>query len=85
MNNESKEKKLEQLALEEITRIKEKYPIGTKVIMRKLHNGILPKPGLLGNVEKIDEFGRIIVRYKVCGTITLIDGLDEFEIYNTCL
>ena len=85
MNNESKEKKLEKLAQEEIIRIKEKYPIGTKVVMTKLHNGTLPRPGLLGNVEKIDEFGRIIIRYKVCGTITLIDGLDDIEIYNTCL
>ena len=45
----------------------------------KSNQSLLP----CSNVEKIDEFGRIIVRYKVCGTITLIDGLDEFEIlYN---
>lgn len=65
---------------EEIQQIKDKYKIGTKVKMNKLANRPIPKPGLLGNIEKIDEFGNIVVRYKTLGTETLVEGVDDFEL-----
>lgn len=65
---------------EEIQQIKDKYKIGTKVKMNKLANRPISKPGLLGNIEKIDEFGNIVVRYKTLGTETLVEGVDDFEL-----
>lgn len=65
---------------EEIQQIKDKYKIGTKVKMNKLANRPIPKPGLLGNIEKIDEFGNIVVRYKTLETETLVEGVDDFEL-----
>lgn len=65
---------------EEIQQIKDKYKIGTKVKMNKLADRPIPKPGLLGNIEKIDEFGNIVVRYKTLGTETLVEGVDDFEL-----
>ena len=68
------------LTQEEIQRIKDRYKVGSKIKINKLNNRPLPKPGLLGNVEMVDEFGKIIVRYKTLGTITLTEGDDEFEL-----
>lgn len=68
------------LTQEEIQRIKDRYKVGSKIKINKLSNRPLPKPGLLGNVEMVDEFGKIIVRYKTLGTITLTEGVDEFEL-----
>lgn len=53
---------------QEIQQIKDKYKIGTKIKMNKLSNRPIPKPGLLGNIEKIDGYGNIVVRYKTLGT-----------------
>lgn len=66
---------------EEIQQIKEKYKIGIKIKMNRLSNRQIAKKGLLGNVEQVDEFGNIVVRYKTLGTVTLIEGLDDFEIW----
>lgn len=69
-----------KLTQEEIQRIKDRYKVGSKIKINKLSNRPLPKPGLLGNVEKVDDFGKIVVRYKTLGTITLMEGVDEFEL-----
>ena len=65
---------------EEIQKIKEKYNIGSKIKINKLGNRPISRPGLLGNVEKVDEFGNIVVRYKTLGTETLVEGVDSFEL-----
>lgn len=65
---------------QEIQKIKEKYKISCKIKINKLSNRPIPKPGLLGNIEKIDEFGNIVVRYKTLGTETLVEGVDDFEL-----
>lgn len=69
-----------KLTQEEIQRIKDRYKVGSKIKINKLSNRPLPKPGLLGNIEKVDNFGKIVVRYKTLGTITLTEGVDEFEL-----
>lgn len=69
-----------KLTQEEIQRIKDRYKVGSKIKIDKLSNRPLPKPGLLGNIEKVDNFGKIVVRYKTLGTITLTEGVDEFEL-----
>ena len=69
-----------KLTKQEIQQIKEKYKIGSKIKINKLSNRPIPKPGLLGNIEKIDEFGNIVVRYKTLGTETLVEGVDDFEL-----
>lgn len=66
---------------EEIQHIKAKYKVGTKVRLIKLSNRNNLKRGTLANVESVDDLGTIHVRYKVCGTEVLIEGLDEFEVW----
>lgn len=65
---------------QETQQIKDKYKIESKIKIKKLSNRPIPKPGLLGNIEKIDEFGNIVVRYKTLGTETLVEGVDDFEL-----
>lgn len=65
---------------EEIQKIKDKYKIGTKIKMNKLSNRPIARKGLLGNIENVDDFGNIIVRYKTLGTETLVEGVDDFEL-----
>ena len=48
--------------------------------MNKLSNRPISIEGLLGNVEKVDDFGNIVVRYKTLGTETLVEGVDDFEL-----
>lgn len=66
---------------EEIQHIKAKYKVGTKVRILRLSNRINLRRGTLANVESIDDLGTIHVRYKTCGTEILIEGLDDFEIW----
>lgn len=69
-----------KLTQKEIQRIKDKYKIGSKIKMNKLSNRPISIEGLLGNVEKVDDFGNIVVRYKTLGTETLVEGVDDFEL-----
>lgn len=66
---------------EEVQHIKAKYKVGTKVRILRLSNRINLRRGTLANVESIDDLGTIHVRYKTCGTEVLIEGLDEFEVW----
>lgn len=69
-----------KLTQKEIQRIKDKYKIGSKIKMNKLSNRPISIEGLLGNVEKVDDFGNIVVRYKTLGTEILVEGVDDFEL-----
>ena len=65
---------------EEILKIKEKYKISCKIKINKLGNRPIVREGLLGNIENVDKYGNIVVRYKTLGTETLVKGVDDFEL-----
>ena len=69
-----------KLTQKEIQRIKDKYKIGSKIKTNKLSHRPISIEDLLGNVEKVDDFGNIVVRYKTLGTETLVEGVDDFEL-----
>ena len=63
---------------EEVQRIKEKYPIGTKIKLIRMDDPYNPTPsGTTGTVEHIDSMGQI---HWTGGGLALVPGVDTFTI-----
>lgn len=65
---------------EELNKLKEKYPVGTKLKLIKMDDIQAPPPGMTCIVDHIDDSGQIHVRWESGSGLALIEGLDKFEI-----
>lgn len=64
-----------------LQRIKEKYPVGSRVQMNKDMDDMQPiKAGEMGTIEFIDDEGQIHVRWDSGSGLALIEGVDDFNI-----
>ena len=69
----------------EVAALRQKYPHGT--MLRLIHMVDDPNPielGMVGEVDFIDDAGNIHMIWRNGRTLSLIDGLDEFEILPAC-
>ncbi len=67
---------------EEVERIKEEYPIGTRIELdRELENEKYSKlkAGDRGYVEHIDSAGQIHMRWDIGSGLALVKGVDSFH------
>ena len=63
---------------EEINRLKEKYPKGTKIMLDHMDDPYNPTPsGTVGTVEHVDDMGQI---HWTGSSLALVPGVDRFHI-----
>lgn len=61
--------------------LREEYPKGTRVRFVKMPDDPLPPPeGTMGTVVGIDDAGQIMVRWDSGSSLSLIPGMDRFDI-----
>lgn len=68
------------LSEKDIKRIKNKYPIGTRIKLHHMEDSDSVPTGTLGTVEFIDAEGSIHMRWDNGRSLALIENEDDFEI-----
>lgn len=70
---------------QEIATLRQKYPHGTMLRLIRMVDDPNPiKPGTVGEVDYIDDAGDIHMIWRNGRTLSLIDGVDDFEALPTC-
>ena len=64
---------------EQVKRIKEQYPAGTRVELISMDDMQAPPPGTKGTVECVDDAGQVHVRWETGSGLALIPGVDSFK------
>lgn len=66
---------------DELQKLKEKYPVGSRIQMNKDMDDIQPiKAGEKGTIDFIDDEGQIHVKWDNGSGLALIEGVDNFII-----
>lgn len=64
---------------QELAALREKYPLGTKIILHHMDDPYPVPPGTVGEVEYIDDGGNIHMVWNNGRTLSLIEGVDVFS------
>ena len=63
----------------EVERLKNQYPVGTRIVLRKMDDDQAPPVGTKGTVKGVDDIGSLIVKWdNGCG-LNVAYGVDEVE------
>ena len=66
-----------------IEKLKQEYPIGTRVILRKMDDCQAPPIGTKGTVQGVDDAASLLVKWdNGCG-LNVVYGVDEVEILDS--
>lgn len=65
---------------ETIERLRNKYPIGTRVELVEMEDIQAPPVGTKGTVRGVDDIGSILVDWDNKSGLSLVYGVDEFKI-----
>lgn len=60
--------------------IKKKYPVGTRIKLQYMEDNFAVPSGTYGTVEYVDDEGQIGMKWDNGGTLSLIYGVDKFDI-----
>lgn len=63
-----------------LERLRRTYPKGTKVRLLAMEDVQAPPVGAKGEVRGVDDVGSILVRWENGSSLSLIPGVDAFEI-----
>lgn len=69
-----------RLSPEEVREIENKYRPGSKVKLVKMYDLYAPPKGTIGIIQGVDGAGNILVNWESNSSLSLISGIDEFEI-----
>lgn len=69
-----------RLSPEEVKVIEKKYRPGSKVKLIKMYDLYAPPVGTIGVIKGVDSVGNILVNWETNSSLSLISGIDEFEI-----
>ena len=65
----------------EVERLRERYPVGTKIRLRHMDDPFAPVPaGTIGEVALIDDAGNIHMKWENGRSLALIEGVDDFTV-----
>ena len=66
-----------------IEKLKQQYPVGTRVILRKMDDCQAPPIGTKGTVQGVDDAASLLVKWdNGCG-LNVVYGVDEVEILDS--
>ena len=68
------------ISREKLNELREKYPIGTKIVLKGMNDPQAPPVGTVGRVIGVDDIGTIHVAWKNGSRLGLVYGEDECEI-----
>lgn len=61
--------------------LRERYPAGTRIRLKRMDDPYAPvPPGTVGEVRMIDDAGNIHMKWQNGRTLSLIDGIDDFDV-----
>lgn len=63
----------------ELEMLRERYQIGTLVVLDSMEDRQAPPPGTQGIVMGVDDMGSIMVRWETGSTLSLAPGVDSFH------
>lgn len=64
---------------EELARLREKYPPGTKIILHHMKDPYPVPEGTIGTVQCVDDAGNIHVKWQNGSSLSVIEGVDDFS------
>ena len=65
----------------ELKALRERYPEGTLIRLNHMDDPYAPvPPGTIGEVQMVDDGGNIHMVWQNGRTLSLIDGVDDFEV-----
>lgn len=67
------------LSEEQIKQIKNRYPIGCRVVLRKMDDFQAPPVGTAGTVYGVDDTGSLLVHWDNGSSLGVIYGVDKVE------
>ena len=65
---------------EQIAALRRMYPAGTVVELLSMEDVQAPPPHTLGEVQGVDDAGKILVHWQTGSTLNLIPDVDAFRI-----
>jgi hypothetical protein len=69
------------LSHNEIERVKEEYPVGTRIELIRMDDPYAPiKSGMKGTVESIDDIGTLHMKWDNGRTLGVVPGEDSFKV-----
>ncbi len=68
------------ISREKLNELREKYPVGTKIVLKRMSDSQAPPVGMLGKVTNVDDIGTVHVAWQNGSSLGLVDGIDEWEI-----
>ncbi|MDU1955672.1 DUF4314 domain-containing protein [Finegoldia magna] len=69
------------ISREIIQKLKETYPVGTRVKLNQMEDDQAPPAGTLGTVYGVDAIGSILVKWDNGSMLNVIFRVDRIEIY----
>lgn len=66
-----------------LNRLREQYPVGTRIELLKMDDAQAPPLGTRGTVKGVDDIGNIMVRWDNGSGLNLVPGIDECRIIMT--
>jgi len=63
----------------EVEALREKYPVGTEIVLDWMEDSSAPMPGTHGKVRWVDDAGTIHVNWDNGSSLGLIVGEDKFH------
>ena len=65
---------------QQVENLKERYPVGTRVVLRHMDDPYAPvPPGTKGTVTYVDDMGQIGVKWDNGSSLSLVPGEDAFS------
>jgi len=64
---------------QELAALREKYPVGTKIILHHMKDPYPVPEGTVGEVVNIDDGGNIHVHWSNGSALAVIEGVDDFS------
>ena len=68
---------------ETVERLKQQYPAGTRIVLRKMEDFQAPLVGTKGTVQGVDDIGSLLVKWDNSSGLNVAYEVDEVEILDT--
>ena len=68
---------------ETVERLKQQYPAGTRIVLRKMEDFQAPLVGTKGTVQGVDDIGSLLVKWDNGSGLNVAYEVDEVEILDT--